>query len=229
MKTLKITLIALFAGSLAFTACQKNQESNKGCFSGGNEEYAEPTYQISDLKEIEEPDITQADEKNEFKLRDEKRHNALRPCEITQVKKRKGDEKERPEIKPKDLPFILKQLELDSTQKHAVRGFLKDYCDCLGENHRKTHSINKEHLRKANQHRQELIEAYKNGRITKAELDEKLRTLRSRIKENMRKDHDKRAHMEMMKKCENGLFRSISTVLDRSQASKFNRWLESRK
>jgi hypothetical protein len=229
MKTLKLlSAIGLLSFSLVFTSCNKNCKEDISSKSTENQ-FAEPLFQINDLNEIDNPDVMEADEINEFKLRDASNEDELRPCEKSLEKYRKEIKERNPDADPKSLIFALKQLDLDSAQKHSIRGLLKDYCECLGDHHRKAIEINKEAIKKANETRKEWVAAYKNGRITKAELLDKLKGLHQRIKEDLGKDTNKRTHIELMRKCQDNLFRSISLVLDATQKDKFHRWVENHK
>lgn len=164
------------------------------------------------------------------KGKDDKKGNDGKDTDKNKDKETKGRYgKEKPNSDPNDLPFILKELNLTERQQAAVKGFMKEYCDCISTHLKRAKGINKFHLDRANITYEELLKAYKSGKITKVEFHEKLKALNNRTKEDIRKDNDKRTEMEIMKKCEASLFRNISSVLDNTQQDKFHRWVKNHK
>jgi hypothetical protein len=206
MKNLKLTCGSLaFAVLLTFTSCQ--QEDAVPTMEAETIEYTAAEYQLSDLGELENPEVTKATEISEFRIQSTENSTSSTPS----------------------LPFILKKLDLDENQRKAIREFAEQQAACVSEHREKVRELHQDLLKKANAIREDHVRAYRAGRISKEELDKRLGTLRERLQEQLNKYEPKQMHMRIMYKCRSELMKNIESVLNRDQLYKWNRWKQTLK
>lgn len=201
--------IRLICGILAFsvfstfTSCQKDD-----AFAPDKDatEFAKAEYQLTDLKVLEKPEVTIASEAQTFGVHDDKK------CQDTH-----------------SLDFILRNLSLNETQRKAVKEFVKGHASCVSEHQSKVKERHQELVKHANAGREEYVKAYKAGKITKAQLEEKLTAMREKLKGQLQNDEHKQMRLRILQKCRTDLMAKIASVLNREQLQKFNRWRENLK
>lgn len=207
MKKIRLTCgILAFSVLLSLTSCQKDEAIAPGIEAT---EFAAADFQLADL---ESPDVTIASETHAFGIHNDRKANTHSKTQDSHT-----------------LGFILRQLNLDQTQRKAIRGFLEAQAACVSEHRPKVKERHEELLKRANLIREEYVKAYQAGRITKAELEVKLTNLRERLKGQLQNDEQKQMRMRIMQKCRTDLMAKIASVLNREQLQKFNRWRESLK
>ena len=194
---------------LMFSACQKEDAVMPDT---ATMEVAASEFQLEDLTNLEKPDVTTATETDDFRIRETDKRETDRKTDAAH-----------------SLGSILKHLNLDESQRTAIKGFMEQQSACVAEHKTKIQERHQALMQKANARREELVKAYRAGRITKAELQEKLTSLHERLKAQLHSDEAKQARVRMMHKCRAELMANIKSVLTREQQHKFNRWLESQK
>jgi hypothetical protein len=198
MKTMRHTFGGLaLAVSLLFTGCQKEDAQ-----APADLEFASAEFQLPDLADLETPEVTMGTETAEFKCT---------PREAS---------KEKMEL----LKRALKNLNLDENQRTAVKGFVQQHHACIAEHMTKIKELHTTLLARANAAREDYVKAYKAGRITKAQLEEKLTQLRASLREEMTKHDVKQTHMRILRRCRQELLQKIESVLNPTQLQKWNNW-----
>jgi hemoglobin-like flavoprotein len=176
-------------------------------FTACQKEDLEPTteltgteFQLADLPDLEAPSVTGQTETDEFRCK---------PGDSTRVHA---------------LVTILKQLNLDENQRKAIKGFARQHQQCVAEHLIRINLLHKELLQKANQAREEQLKAFKEGKITRAQLEERLTAIRTAVQEELAKHEVKQLHMRAVRKCRLELVSKIESVLNQQQLQKWNTW-----
>ncbi|WP_125185370.1 hypothetical protein [Botryobacter ruber] len=205
MKHIKLSFGMLAVSALlTFSACQKEDAVMPDT---ATMELAASEFQLEDLESLENPVITAATETQDFRIR----------------------ETDRKTDAAHSLGSILKHLNLDEAQRTAIKGFMEQQTACVAEHKAKIQERHRELMQRANATREELVKAYKAGRITKAELEERLASLHERLKTQLHSDEAKQVRVRMLHKCRAELLANIRSVLTREQLQKWHRWAESQK
>ncbi|AKQ45915.1 hypothetical protein TH63_10095 [Rufibacter radiotolerans] len=157
-------------------------------------------FQMANLTELEAPEVTSQSETDEFRCK---------PGDSTRVHA---------------LVNILKQLNLDENQRKAVKNFARQHQQCVAEHIIKIHQLHKELLHKANVAREEQLKAFKEGKITKAQLEERLMAIRANLREELMKHEVKQLHMRIVRRCRMELLTKIESILNQQQLQKWNTW-----
>ncbi len=204
MKSFKLTWGALaISACLIFSGCQKDDAVTPDT-DVLDAAFSSADFQLEDLNALEKVSITGATETTAFGMGHTDASTETRH----------------------PLAHILERMNLDERQKLAVRGFVQEHNSCIKEHHAKIQELHKQLLSKANAIREEYIRAYNAGRISKAELEQKLHTLRERMQEELNKDEVKQMHMRILRKCRQDLFSKIASVLNSEQLRMWNHWKE---
>lgn len=195
--------IFAFAAMFALTSCHCDEliEPNIQVT-----EFDTAVYKLDDLSGLANPELNEASETQAFAMRE---HTA--------------------EQETQTLRYILKQLNLDAAQRTAIRGFAEEQATCIADHRARLKERHEDLLKRANAVREEHIKDYRAGNITKAQLDERLTALRTRLQEHLQSDEQKMMRLRMMMQCRVRLFTNIASVLTQEQRYKFNRWHESLK
>lgn len=129
--------------------------------------------------------------------------------------------------KRKFLPLgrILRDLKLDSNQVELVKGFILDYRLCIQENVMALRERERELLEPFEAQRRAILEAYKNGEITREQAYEQLQQLREQIRQVLEENNFRVLACEAMKDCRNRLFENIKSILTQEQLARFEEWL----
>ncbi|QHL86815.1 hypothetical protein GU926_04925 [Nibribacter ruber] len=190
---------SLLAMSLAlvFTACQKEEAPAPDSI-----EFASAEYQLPDLQDLETPEISIGSETAPF---------TCTPLE---------NQREKLEA----LKKALQSLHLDQNQRTAIKGFVQQHHACIAQHLAALQNLHQNLLQRANAQREAYVKAYKAGEITKAQLEEKLTTLRATLKEQMAKHEVKERQMRLLRKCRQELLQKIESVLSQEQLQKWNTW-----
>ncbi|GAB3195864.1 Spy/CpxP family protein refolding chaperone [Pontibacter aydingkolensis] len=205
MRNQKLTFgVLAMSVLLTFSACQKDN-AIKPVVEEAALEFESEVYQLPDIDDLENPVVTGDTETTLFSTQTS--NNTVSP--------------------ERRLSYILKQLRLDENQRRAVRAYVEQHAVCIEEHRSKVQEMHQQLLRKANAAREDYIMAYKAGRITKPELDEKLKALQGKLREEIQKLEQKQFHIRIMRKCRAELFTNIASVLNPEQKHKFRRWVQS--
>ncbi|MDX5419585.1 MAG: hypothetical protein LPK09_10245 [Hymenobacteraceae bacterium] len=199
MRNLKLTFAALAcAVFFTLTGCQKDDVDP---IAEESIQLSETDFQITDVNGYENPAITGATENTTFNAQSH-------------------DQKD----ETKTLIYILRRLNLNERQQHAIKSFVVQHEECVRHHRSKIQQHHEEMLKRANAVREELVAAYKAGKISKPELEAKLKTLQEKLREEMQKHHDKQLHIRIMRQCRSQLFARIESVLGPEQLAKWKRW-----
>jgi hypothetical protein len=226
MKALK-SGFAFAAALLLMNACSK-----EGDVSVQPDAQLATNYELVNFDELAAPEVTDG-VSEEFKLRDPDMDKT--PCDrpAPGQKDCKRDGKDNAGKDPKDarhdLGAVLHRLDLNKEQKAAIAKFMHEHCMCIAEHLKKVNEMNREIIAKFNHKRDELLKAYKDGRITKEELDRKLGGLKEQLKQELSKIDNKEIHMKIMRTCEEQLLKNIGSVLNPKQKEMWKKWLENRR
>ena len=187
------------AALITLSGCQKDEvgpEMEEAVLA-----FDDQKFQITDVNEMENPVITDASESTAFSAT----HTDTRP-------------------ETHKLTYILKRLNLNERQKAAVQKFVAQHEECVAEHRSRVQQYHEELLKKANAIREEHISAYKAGSISKQELERRLSVLRERLKEEIKKHHDRQVHLQNMRRCRANLFAKIESILGPEQLAKWTHW-----
>jgi hypothetical protein len=219
MKISKLTLglLTLFAG-LILSSCKKSDtlppSPSQTIAAPSADEFQSPAFQADNLDQLENPAITdgiQAD----FQVTAQSDNDPI-SAPYTQNGK-------------DNLPTILKQLNLDSSQKGAIKGYFADYRDCIKEHVRKVIEIHQEILKKYNGLRRQAFEAYKAGKITKEQYEKRLHELHDKLTYELKSHPLKLEELKIARRCREQLTKEIASVLNKDQLARFRHWLETHK
>jgi uncharacterized lipoprotein YehR (DUF1307 family) len=199
MKNFRLTFAALAcAAFITLTGCQKDDVTPTEEMTLSE---ADKSLQITEVEDMTNPQITTATETIAFSTSStETRQNSSR------------------------LLYILRQLNLSNRQVAAVKGFIVQHEECVLQHRLKIQQYHEELLKRANAIREEYIQEYKAGTITKQELEARLLTLRTRLREEIQKHQDKQVQLEMMRRCRAALFTKIESILGAEQLAKWTQW-----
>ncbi len=116
------------------------------------------------------------------------------------------------------------ELNLTPEQKRRLHMVWERQLDCRKGSMEKLRDVQKAVLRKAQQDRTEAIEAYRNGRITKEQLQGKLQEIKTRVRAKLREKGQH--HREAMAQCYRRYTENVKLILGEED---FRKWLECRK
>lgn len=203
MKKQKLTLGMLAMSILlSFSACQKDDVIEPEIQNTTLEQNAVANY-TTDFVNLENPTILGATDKTEFSIKYEKR----------------ADSQER------TLADVLKRLNLNERQSRAAKEFVHQYSGCAEKHRAKIIEIHQQLVKRANAIREEYLKAYKEGKLTKRELEHKLHALKANLKMHINTNKQAHEHFQMIRKCRTELFRNIASVLNPEQLQKFKHWV----
>ena len=186
------------AALLTLTACQKEETIDPT----QEVEFADAEFQLEDLDALENATVTHGSETAAFGMsHTDAAHNDRH-----------------------SLSFILPKLNLNDRQKMAIRGFVKEHSSCMAVHHSRIQALHQELLKRANAIREEYVKAYKAGKISQRELEQKLAALREKVREEISKHEQRQLHLRALRKCRMELMTKIESVLDREQRQLWNRW-----
>ena len=126
------------------------------------------------------------------------------------------------------LSDILSKLNLSDRQKLAIRGFMQEHAGCAAVHRLAVHKIHHELIRHANAVRAEYLASYKAGTITREELDQKLVSLKAKLREEIMASEARKMHLHALRRCRMELFTKIESVLSPEQLPLWNRWMQNR-
>jgi hypothetical protein len=201
MKKLRLSW-GLFALSaiLTFTSCQKEDAVDPTLDSFAAEEF-----QLEDLSALESTEVTRGSESAAFGISNTEAMHSERHS----------------------LSNILPKLDLNQRQRAAISGFAKDHAACVAEHRQRIHELHRNLLAKANAVREDYIAAYHAGRISREELEQRLTSLRERVRNEINNHDRKQMHMRALRKCRLDLMTNIESVLNREQRQLWDRWKQS--
>lgn len=185
---------------LAFTSCHKDDTIDPSL-----DHFTAEEFQLEDLDALETTDVTTGSETSAFGISNEEAVHSKRHS----------------------LSSILPKLNLDQRQRAAIRGFAKGHAACVEEHRGKVKELHQNLLLKANAVREEYVAAYRAGRISREELEQRIGRLRERVKNEINNHDSKRTHMRALRKCRYDLMTNIESVLNPEQRQLWNRWKQS--
>lgn|GEM_PF-1629813 len=123
------------------------------------------------------------------------------------------------------LARILRALELDDTQKEQVKGFLEDFRLCHKTAMMALRESERLILQPFNERRQNIMEALKNGEITRQEAQHQLELLAMEARQALKDNPARLEACEAMKECRRVLLAAIGGILTPEQLVKWQEWL----
>jgi hypothetical protein len=202
-----VTLV--LAASFCFLACQK-EELTVSDRPTSESNFTGPEYQLLNLEALANPSITEASETGEFRILPAEQETADRATPDAE-----------------SLPYILGRLQLSERQRKAVSGFISQNRGCVADHHQKVRELHQELMKRANARRDEYLRAYQAGRISRSELGEKLNNLNARVREELQNQQSRQRLLRSIYACRKELEDNITSILDREQLQKWNRWKNS--
>lgn len=200
MRNLRLSVTAVVCAALVMlTGCQDenvNPDLDEAVIS-----IDEGKFQITDLNGLENPTITGATEIVAFSTGST------------------GSQRE-----SHKLAYILRKLNLNERQRKAVRKYVEEHEACVAEHHRSIRQLHEELLKRANAAREDYIKAYRAGKISKQDLDLKLKELHEKLKQEIKEHKQRQLHLQVMRRCRAELFAKIESVLNREQLAKWTEW-----
>ncbi len=124
------------------------------------------------------------------------------------------------------LARILRQLQLDSTQRESVKDFIFNHRLCVREVIMKLRASERRILEPFNERRKAVIEAYRNGEIDRREAARQLRDISMKARKALRENPARVKACEEMKRCRKVLFDNIGSILNEEQKAKWDKWVE---
>jgi hypothetical protein len=217
MKNHKSVLLAVLGMILilGISSCNKDE----GPTENRIDIYATPEFQIAE-PDNSPAEIIEGDLENQFALVEQ--NEDYRFCDNQQMMNGKKFQ-ERRRFMP--LARILHVLQLDEEQREMVKDFMFDYRLCIRESIIKLRETEKELLDPINEQRRAILEAYKNGEITREEAQIKLRELAIQARELLKENPARQIACEEMKECRRLLLENIRSILNDDQIEKWDEWV----
>lgn len=114
-------------------------------------------------------------------------------------------------------------LKLSERQKEALKKAYAEFKDCKKDVEYALRKLNKMILQKARDRRNELLEAHKNGRITREELAKALRQLNERTQNALKNNPQREELVAKLRKCHKHYLETIKSILSEEQWKYFTR------
>jgi hypothetical protein len=112
---------------------------------------------------------------------------------------------------------------ISERQAAALRKAKADELNCLRDAEAKLRQLNREYVMRAEKQRQELMEAFRNGRITREELHRRLESLNASIRENMAKDPARQRLVAQIQLCHENYLKAVKAILTPRQWEQWSR------
>lgn len=200
MKHIRLTFSAVaFAVLITFTGCQKDDVSPD--MEEAELAIDEQSFQVTDVHALENPVVAEATEGAAFKA---------------------GTADTRPASHR--LVYVLRRLDLNKKQRLAVRKFVEQHERCIAVHRINIQRFHEELVQQGNAVREEHINAFRAGEISKAELKQKLKVLHERLNEEIKNHQERQLHLRAMYRCRAELFSKIEAVLGPAQLEKWLQW-----
>jgi hypothetical protein len=118
---------------------------------------------------------------------------------------------------------------LSERQAAALRKAKADELACLRDAEAKLRQLNREHVARAEKQRQDLMDAYRNGRITREELQRRMAALNASIRENMAKDPARQRLIAQIQLCHENYLKAVKAILTPRQWAQWSRCNKTRR
>ena len=217
MKNYRTLILAAFSLMLmiGISACNKSEGPTNSSWS----QYDAPEWQIPE-PDNSPADIIPATLDKPFDL--VPASEDLRFCDNTGMYNMKKF-RERRQFMP--LAKILRALELDDAQKAQVKEFMIAFRDCHKNAMLALRESEKEIIQPFNEQRRTIMEALKNGEITREEAQQQLKQLNMDLRNALQNNPARLAACEAMKECRRTLLTSIEGILTPDQLVKWLEWV----
>jgi Spy/CpxP family protein refolding chaperone len=121
---------------------------------------------------------------------------------------------------------ILVQLGLDDAQKAAIKEAILDHRRRIRPVLEDLREANAELLAAANAERQEIVESYRAGEITREEAVRRLVELAIRTRQAIRENPANAPYLRMLCDSKRALFQEVRSILNEEQREIWDRWVE---
>lgn len=118
---------------------------------------------------------------------------------------------------------------LSERQAAALRKAKADEMACLKDAEAKLRQLNREHVMRAEKQRKELMDAFRNGRITREELHRRMEALNKSIRENMAKDPARQRLIAQIQLCHENYLKAVKNILTDRQWAQWSRCNKTRR
>jgi hypothetical protein len=118
---------------------------------------------------------------------------------------------------------------LTDRQAAALRKAKADELSCLRDAEVKLRQLNREYIMRAEKQRQDLMDAFRNGRITREELHRRMNALNASIRENMAKDPARQRLVAQIQICHENYLKAVKSILTDRQWAQWSRCNKTRR
>ena len=123
------------------------------------------------------------------------------------------------------LGHILRDLSLTEDQRAQVRELMTGQRECVQEPLQAFREANQDLIAATNEQRQTIMDAVRNGDITREEAREQLRELSESTREAIRNNPDNAPFKEALCACKLAHFDNVRAVLDETQQADWDEWV----
>jgi len=223
MKKVILSGVAIAALLFFNFSCEKETEIEQLIDNTSLKELT-PLVLISNYDLLENPKISDASLEEEFELVED---GTIEEEIMPEFSESNGEIVNKSQLKD-SLYLYLSKLNLSREQAIKIKYSLQEFNTCKLSQHRMLRAINKEIIGKANKERNVLIQKYKEGKITKEELEKSLLALKIRAVNAMRDNPARKKILENLHKCHLEFIENLRLILSKDQWEKLLHFLKSR-
>ena len=170
---------------------------------------------------LDEPEVTDATETIEFDILNEGVPEALEAIDFPEIEGFVQDSLGKRDSLKLRCKRLWDSIPLTDTQKVQLKAVRSQYLKCKKSSIIALRTIHRSYILKANQAKKKLIQAYKNGDITQAELKQKLVQLNKRTKLAIRNDQQRQAIVIRLRNCHKNYLKAVKSILSPAQWQAF--------
>lgn len=207
-----LMLLASVTLALAFVSCSDSGSANN--------DTQENSLESMDLylpsTDLDDPSMFEATIERDYSL-----ENCLTGEEIQRL----GDPRERGRQNRNPLFRIFRQLELTPDQMAEVSVFMQDHFDCMLDVRLQIRDAVEEIVESAREERRAIIEAFRNGEITREEAISDIREINAETRVLMNEAFNELNLKALLDECRDTLFDNIRSILDDDQKAIWDEWV----
>jgi len=124
-----------------------------------------------------------------------------------------------------DLREILRDLDVMKEQMRQIRQFIRAHRECVKDPLEGLREANAGIIANANEQRKAILQALRNGEITREEAMQQLKQLSEATREAIRNNPASQPFLQAICECTTALFDNIRSVLNEDQQARWDQWV----
>lgn len=203
-------VISLFAFAL-LQSCKEDS-------TNPSDEYDQEIYTIEDSEQMSEVEVIDATLTIEMSVYMYEMDNDSdgQGSEIKSKKPNRGNH----------FGFFFRKLNLSNTQKAQLKDYMMDYRDCVKDNRKDIFQAVKVILAKARLDRKVVVDAYKDGEMTKSQAEAEIAIINAQTRMELQTDDTIDMAIENIRNCRKNLIDNIRAMLNEDQREEFDDLLD---